>query len=294
MKHAYLIIAHNEFRVLTRLIEAIDDQRNDIYIHWDRKLLKHPAIKTKRAGVFVLTNRVDIRWGDFSLIEAEYALFEAAYKQGGYTYYHLLSGVDMPLKSQNFIHNFFIMNEGKEFIGYTQKNVENMIDVRVRRYHLFPRYFSKYNNWRFLFFRIFRVCCLRLQFISGIKRNRSIIFKKGTNWVSVTHGFVEYLLSQKESVVEMYHYTFCSDEIFIQTICWNSPFKKSLFDSTNESRGCLRKIGWKDNQLVEWTEKDFEELMNSPALFARKFTEKHLGVVERILETINRDGYYGH
>lgn len=29
--HAYLIIAHNEFEVLQKLIEALDDPRNDIY-----------------------------------------------------------------------------------------------------------------------------------------------------------------------------------------------------------------------------------------------------------------------
>lgn len=31
MKHAYCIIAHNEPIILQKLIEAIDDDRNDIY-----------------------------------------------------------------------------------------------------------------------------------------------------------------------------------------------------------------------------------------------------------------------
>jgi hypothetical protein len=38
MKHAYLIIAHNEFKVLKKLVEALDDERSDIFIHWDKKL----------------------------------------------------------------------------------------------------------------------------------------------------------------------------------------------------------------------------------------------------------------
>lgn len=29
--HAYLIIAHNEFEVLQKLVGALDDPRNDIY-----------------------------------------------------------------------------------------------------------------------------------------------------------------------------------------------------------------------------------------------------------------------
>ena len=37
-RHAFLIIAHNEFGVLQRLVDAIDDPRNDIYIHFDKKV----------------------------------------------------------------------------------------------------------------------------------------------------------------------------------------------------------------------------------------------------------------
>lgn len=47
MKHAYLIIAHNEFEVLSRLLQALDDVRNDIYIHFDRKLKEYFIRKSK-------------------------------------------------------------------------------------------------------------------------------------------------------------------------------------------------------------------------------------------------------
>lgn len=45
-------------------------------------------------------------------------------------------------------------------------------------------------------------------------------------------------------------------------------------------------IGWKDNRLEEWQDRDFEKLMSSDALFARKFGGKHIGVVNRILNEI--------
>lgn len=38
MKHAYLIMAHHEFEVLGKLVQALDDERNDIYIHFDKKV----------------------------------------------------------------------------------------------------------------------------------------------------------------------------------------------------------------------------------------------------------------
>ncbi len=36
---------------------------------------------------------------------------------GHYEYYHLLSRVDLPIKSQDDIHDFFRANQGKEFFG---------------------------------------------------------------------------------------------------------------------------------------------------------------------------------
>lgn len=40
-KHAYLIIAHNQFALLKELLKSIDDERNDIYIHIDKKYRKY-------------------------------------------------------------------------------------------------------------------------------------------------------------------------------------------------------------------------------------------------------------
>lgn len=36
-KHAYLVIAHNQMELLKTLIECLDYQYNDIYIHLDKK-----------------------------------------------------------------------------------------------------------------------------------------------------------------------------------------------------------------------------------------------------------------
>ena len=54
----------------------------------------------------MLPERVDVRWGDFSQVECELALFKAVVKNG-YDYYHLLSGVDLPIKSAQYLVDFF-------------------------------------------------------------------------------------------------------------------------------------------------------------------------------------------
>ena len=81
MKHAYLIIAHNEFEILKRLIQALDDERNDIYIHFDRKLNHYPDCRTSYAKLTFLEERMDVRWGDISVVDAEFALFDEAYRR---------------------------------------------------------------------------------------------------------------------------------------------------------------------------------------------------------------------
>ena len=172
MKHAYLILAHNEWALLLTLVSCIDDERNDIYIHIDAKVGSLPEVSVQKAGLYFIGERVDVRWGDLSVVEAEYALFSEAVKNGPYAYYHLLSGVDLPLKSQDYIHAFCDANQGKEFIGYTFTEITPEVVRKARRWHLFPKSFRKRNALRAAF--------LRFQELFGIYRNLDVDFKKGT------------------------------------------------------------------------------------------------------------------
>ena len=42
MRHAFLILAHNEFQILKILLSMLDDGRNDIYLHIDKKVVLGP------------------------------------------------------------------------------------------------------------------------------------------------------------------------------------------------------------------------------------------------------------
>lgn len=278
-KHAYLIMAHGEFPLLQCLARALDDPRNDLFIHIDAKVSDLPEVRTEKAGVHMLKDRIDVRWGDVSQIETELLLFKTAGATGPYTYYHLLSGVDLPLKSQDYIHHFFETHAGKEFIGFAETALTPEIVRKVQRWHLFPRHFRDGN----LFIRLLRSAFLRLQEVAGIRRNRDIAFCKGANWVSVTDAFVQYFLSQEKWVRKVFSHSFCADEIVLQTLCWNSPFRQSLYDTDDEWRGNLRLIGWKDGRLQDWQARDFDLLAASDALFARKFNVSDMGFVERVL-----------
>lgn len=280
MKHAYMILAHNEWEILKILVSCLDDERNDIYVHFDKKVKEVPELDCKKAGLYILEDRVAVYWGDLSVVEAEYKLLEAAHKNGPYAYYHLLSGVDLPLKSQDYIHRFFNDNYGKEFIGYTLTEITPEVVRKVQRWHLFPEDFKNQNIWK----RILRALWIMVQEVTGYKRNKNVDFKKGSQWFSITEGLVEHVLEHKEWAMTTFSHTFCSDELVVQTLCWMSPYRENIYNLTDDGKGCVRCIGWEDGQLLDWKIKDFDKLKQSEAMFGRKFNSKDWGFVEKITD----------
>lgn len=282
MKHAYLILAHNNWEILERLLMLLDDERNDIYLHIDKKVI-FPDVKNrvKKSNLYVVA-RKNIRWGDISLVEAEYILFETAYRRGGYSYYHLLSGVDLPLKSQDYIHSFFDAHFPIEFIGFAQ--VPGFED-RVNKIHLFHRYQRTSNRYVNFLFKTLREFFILLQKIAGYNFYKSSAqLKMGPEWVSLTYHAVELILSKKEEVMRLYRRASCSDEVYKQTIIGNSFLYERVYDGKDDYKSCMRLIDWSRGNPYVFRNEDFESLISSDRLFARKFdyTRDPL-IVERLV-----------
>ena len=113
MKHAFLIMAHDNWKILARLIKKLDHIDNDIYLHIDAKATIADAQKeikdTCRFSKIYYVERIDASWGGYSLVQCEMSLFDEASKKK-YDYYHLLSGIDFPIKPMKEIHYFFEKN----------------------------------------------------------------------------------------------------------------------------------------------------------------------------------------
>lgn len=285
MKHAYLILAHTEFKLLGFLVSRLDDPRNDIYIHFDKKLRVLPKLEVKQAKLFILEHREDVAWAHCSMIKAEYLLFRAAYfTTEKYAYYHLLSGVNLPLKNQDYIHSFFLKHEGKEFVGLHQPNIDAYIDRNLRHYHLFSRSFRETKGVRGLAKRILRKSFHILQDLFSFRINPRVDFHKGGQWVSVTSKLVAYIISKEQYALALFDGSFGSDEFFIPTLIWGTPFMENLYDPTDESRGAMRCIGWVGGQLIDYARKDLEMLQDTDLLFARKFNSHDMDFIEEVLK----------
>lgn len=290
-KHAYLILAHNNFQILEKLIRLLDDPRNDIYIHMNKRAKSFNPdlfVKVPKKSRLIFIERRKVDWGAYSQIKAELALIKAAV-QTGYDYYHYISGVDLPLKSQDYIHEFFDCYQGREFVHFDRKENFTRYADRIKYYHFLQR--RPATKIGRIAFRLFHDMTIGVQKLLGINRlkKQETEFWLGADWFSITDSLARYILSQEAFIDKTFRYTRIGDEIFIQTIVYNSKFREKLYNQNfdNNYMACLRKIDWRRGKPYVWKAKNFDELMNSGFLFARKFEYGHdYEIVDQIYQYI--------
>lgn len=272
MRHGYLIMGHGERKVLGELIRRIDDPRNDIYVHLDRKApFERAEYEPKQANIHYLTERIDAAWGDFSLVEIEMALLKEALAHGEYEYLHLVSGVDLPVKSQDTIHAECEANPERLYIGYAKNVGKGELEWRSQHRFLFPRRFRSRN----ILIRGVRKIAARMESLCG-KRRCELEMRKGAQWWSITGEFARYLIGKEDYIRENFKGTYCADEMVVQTLCWNSDYSGDVYRMDDEFRGCRRYIPWENGELRELRGEDFERMRGEEYWFARKFSERDI------------------
>lgn len=287
MKHAYLIIAHNEPKLFHVLLKCLDDIRNDLFVLIDKKSELNQFVFHPLYSNIYYVDRIDIRWGDYSQVEAELLLMESAISRGGYNYYHLLSGVDLPLKSQDFIHHFFdSLNNSKELVAFVPEDSE---EWKSRIWYFIPLMkYQRSNNYLIrMGAKCFNKVSVFVQKFLGIKRKWGLNVRKGTNWFSITDKFCRYVCSQKEDIRKMFSKVPCCDEVFLQTLLFNK-YPERIYSTESEFAGIRRAIDWDRGLPYVWgqDEKDYDILMKSDKLFARKFSMQYAEIVNKIANSI--------
>lgn len=266
-KHAYLILAHTAPQQLQMLVDCLDYPDNDIFIHWDLNAGMLPPIHSRFSPVAFVSDRHKVYWGDFSVVEAEYSLFRESRQRYGYSYYHLLSGMDLPIKRQQLIHEECGRCPGIEYVGFSKQN-EKEIRWRAGHRFLFPKKF----NSKSVAIRGCRKLSNLFQNMLFLNRNKTVAVKKGPQWISVTGDFADYILANEMWVRKTFAGTYCPDEMFVQTLCWNSAFKNRVCSPDDEFAGCRRYINWIDGELKTICGDDLKPMAESDRWFARKFS----------------------
>jgi Core-2/I-Branching enzyme len=138
---AYFLLVHRYPKQFQRLFKAIYAPGNQYVIHIDKSSGSALAqdigdFLKPYQGVHILDPQ-NALWGGYSLVEAELRgmalLLEVS---DSWTHYINLSGQDFPLKSQEYIRQFFAANPGKQFIRAVDQR-EQRPDTMNRISHLF-------------------------------------------------------------------------------------------------------------------------------------------------------------
>lgn len=290
-KQAYLIIAHKDDFVFYTLIKMLDDSENDIFIHMDIKNRQYDMEKVKdcvKNSPVYHVERTSVTWGGESQINAELLLLKKATSIGNYQYYHLLSGADLPIKTQDQIKAFFAANAGKEFIRF--EKTDFIYNDRVRYYHFLQEKCGRSHN---VILRGSEKIILYIQKMLHIQRNKDIAFQKGTNWFSITDDFARYVVDKEQWIKQVFKFTYCGDEVFLQTLFIDSPYKNNLYhkEFDNDPHAIMRLIDWNRGKPYTYRMADYDELCKSDMMFARKFDSNiDKEIVEKIYKTFSYGG----
>ncbi|MCF0055786.1 beta-1,6-N-acetylglucosaminyltransferase [Dyadobacter sp. CY356] len=266
MKIAHLILAHAEPEQLERLIHKLQHEDACFFVHLDKKAdIHYFEFLMKIARVRFIPERVNVRWGAYSIVQATINGFRAIQNSGvEIGIINLLSGSDYPIKNPKEIHNFFKENEGQNFMEFrlVYHEWEEAIP-RITRYHLdnyaFP---GKYLLQKYLH----KLAPLRQMPNGLIPVGRS-------QWMSLTMESVKYILDyldRNANVASFFRLTWAPDEMIFQTILYNSDFRTKI------SNNNLRYIDWAEGKASPKTlsMEDADKLIQSGSLFARKFDLK--------------------
>ena len=276
-RHAYLLLIHEISTSLEFLMKILDDEKNDFYIHIDKKA-KNVSRTQIRAYVkkskVCFVSPVKVYWGHSSMIKAEMKLLQSALK-GQYDYYHVMSGADMPIKSKEEIFAFFLKNHGKEFVQLGTEQYQMDIAGRYSKYHFFVKQLGR--TWESSFWRNMHGYSLAIQRRLHIDRKKKgIQYCGGPQWCSLTHEFASFCVQFYRKNRGMFRFTQIPDEWMIQTMLMNSPYVKNLYlgEKANDPHACMRWIDWERGNPYVFQAEDMDMLLNSEYLFARKFSDQ--------------------
>lgn len=326
LKIAYLILAHRNPKLIKKMVEFLSSEDCAFFIHVDKKSNIDEFSLTKDKNIFFSDKRIPVYWAEYSIVEAILNLIQQAVDAPqNYDYYVLLSGSDYPLRSKEYIHNFFDKNRGEEFISLINiGNEEGETPFNPCSEYIARKYCSYLNSLRIPSSRpVSRYVLKMLSRLGFVQRDYrkhlgSLEPYVGSMWWSLTREACRYILDfvkTHRAICGYYENTFVPDEMFFHTILGNSIFKTRIHKSlmyvdwsgqaehswSRQARDIFLERGSHisghpdsiSEKHVSFFEKDekviIDDLYGSgEMLFARKFSDDRLDLIQRIENMIER------
>ena len=219
--------------------------------------------------------------GGNSQLRCELSLFKAALNGGDYHYIHLLSGQDLLIKPEYKIRKFFSCQHDEFISFYPIEETRYLVIPRIKYYHLFP---GGRNN---ILCRLLRSASYRLQKLLRVDRHKDYDMPMGSNWCSITSLCAKFLCENESHLLKYFDKTTCADELYKQYAIKNSSFYNKVYRDKSGRTSNLRHIDWERGNPYQWNEVDYNELIDSDCLFARKFSDSTPELLKKIKDYTN-------
>ena len=282
IKSAFLILAYCPIELIYKQIDLLDSANHFFFIHVDKKFPADFNSKyLNKPNVFINQKRIRIEWGGFSIVEATLELLTAALKnEENFDFFILMSGQCMPVKSNQQIDNFLKMNENRSFIEFIPLPSRDLPEGGLDKYW-YPVFFDqlgflkndaiqigkKKYEIKKMIFRIIKNCCKLIGYHR--KLPESIRPCYGSQWWAINRNAANYIidyLDEYPQIKKYFKYTWAPDELLFQSILYSSPINDVIVNKS------LWYIDWDTNGPPKTLSmNDYEKIVESNALFARKF-----------------------
>jgi hypothetical protein len=274
MKHqtaiAIMVLVHKNENQVNKLIKYLSDDF-DIYVHID----KRSKIKiTNKDNVFVF-KKYKPYWGSFNIVLSTLLLLREAYKRK-YERYILLSGQDIPIKTNKQIKEYFLNNH---FEYITNDKLPLLCWGGNGGFDRISKYYPNGTNPNKK--QIFLYCINLFRKLTDDCEDYE--YFGGSQWFNLTYNCVKKMLEymkKDKKYLRRFLWTSCSDELFFQTLI-------HVINDVNIVNDDLRYIDWETGpeypRILRIT--DYENLLKSEKLFARKFDETiDNSIIEKMYE----------
>lgn len=264
MQVAHIIMAHKDPLQVKRLAERLVHPDCSVFIHVDKSKDIQPFRDAiAHLKVRFLAHRIKVNWGGFSQVQAFINAMAECMKCAPETdYINFLSGQDYPIKSMDDFLEFLASKPASAFMEYVTGGDPWLEESRRRitQYHITDLTFPGQYKVAKLINRIMPV--------RELPQGFELVGR--SQWFTMDRQSVLYVLDvikNNKRLVNGFKHSWGADELFFQSILYNSPLKYKLVNDN------LRYIDWSAQQSSPrvFMMEDAGALIRSGKFFARKF-----------------------
>jgi hypothetical protein len=274
LKKAYIIAAHKYPEHLCRLIERLDDGQATFYIHIDKKAdINQFNCLNKFGEKIIYVDRVVSRWATMGQVQSTLNAMKAIVASGEpYEMISFLSGQDYPIKTNEEIDSFFRSSDKSIFLDYFSIPDYEKWEKGGGMWRM-DKYFLGMERYNLILSKTLNSISTFLPFLRR-KVPDGMKMYLGSAWFSMDLDAIKYILKYMDENPKyraFQKYSFSPDESIYIMILVNSPEQSIVKRISNDYKRLIKWKNWSTANPEILKVKDFDEIYQSKALFARKF-----------------------